>query len=433
MTKMHELSIAGQSVWLDYIRRAFLDAGKLNDLVQKGLRGVTSNPSIFKQAITSSTDYNAAIERLVSEGLSINDIYETLAIQDIRRAADVLRSVYERTDALDGYVSLEVNPKLAYDTEGTVMEARRLFSLVDRPNVMIKVPATPQGIPAIETLIGEGINVNVTLMFSLKHYDETANAYIDGLERLAGARVDYRRVASVASFFISRVDGIVDKQVTALGHPELAGKIAIANAAMAYDRFKATFSGPRWEKLAAKGARVQRPLWGSTSTKNPAFPDTLYVDQLIGPHTVNTLPLNTLEAFLDHGIIARTIDADPARARQELAALADLGIDLDTITEELQRDGVKAFADAFDELMQSIADKAVSFSGSRRNSLGQRVYLHLGDQQAAVDAALAQMDESQLVARIWANSYTIWKKESVSAVVPDLVETIKSVVAGSMA
>jgi len=411
MTKMHELSIAGQSVWLDYIRRAFLDAGKLNDLVQKGLRGVTSNPSIFKQAITSSTDYNAAIERLVSEGLSINDIYETLAIQDIRRAADVLRGVYERTDALDGYVSLEVNPKLAYDTEGTVMEARRLFSLVDRPNVMIKVPATPQGIPAIETLIGEGINVNVTLMFSLKHYDETANAYIDGLERLAGARVDYRRVASVASFFISRVDGIVDKQVTDLGRPELAGKIAIANARMAYDRFKATFSGPRWEKLAAKGARVQRPLWGSTSTKNPAFPDTLYVDELIGPHTVNTLPLNTLEAFLDHGTIARTIDADPARARQELAALADLGIDLDAITEQLQRDGVKAFADAFDELMQSIADKAVGFSGSSRNSVGQRVHLHLGDQQTAVDAALAQMDESQLVARIWANSYTVWKPE----------------------
>ena len=411
MTKMHELAIAGQSVWLDYIRRAFLDAGKLNDLVNSGLRGVTSNPSIFKQAITSSTDYNAAIERLVSEGLTVNDIYETLAIQDIRRAADILRPVYARTDALDGYVSLEVNPKLAYDTEGTVMEARRLFSLVDRPNVMIKVPATPQGIPAIETLIGEGINVNVTLMFSLKHYDETANAYISGLEKLAGAHVDYSRVASVASFFISRVDGIVDKKVSELGHPELAGKIAIANARMAYDRFKATFSGPRWEKLAAKGARVQRPLWGSTSTKNPAFPDTLYVDELIGPHTVNTLPLNTLEAFLDHGKIARTIDADPTQARRELAQLADLGIDLDAITEQLQRDGVKAFADAFDELMQSIAEKASAFSDSSRDSLSQRVSLHLGGQQAGVDAALAQMDKSQLVARIWANSYTVWKPQ----------------------
>jgi len=408
---MHELAVAGQSIWLDYIRRAFLDAGKLNDLVKRGLRGVTSNPSIFQQAITSSTDYNAAIERLVSEGLTVNDIYETLAIQDIRRAADILRPVYERTDALDGYVSLEVNPKLAYDTEGTVMEARRLFSMVDRPNVMIKVPATPQGIPAIETLIGEGINVNVTLMFSLKHYDETANAYISGLERLAASHVDYSKVASVASFFVSRVDGVVDKKVTALGHPELEGKIAIANARMAYDRFKATFSGPRWEKLAAKGARVQRPLWGSTSTKNPDFPDTLYVDELIGPHTVNTLPLNTLDAFMDHGTVARTVDADPAADRQLLSELAGLGIDLDEITEQLQKDGVKSFADAFDVLMQSIADKASSFSGSSSHSLSQRVRLHLGDQQTAVDAALAQMDESQLVARIWANSYTVWKPE----------------------
>jgi transaldolase / glucose-6-phosphate isomerase len=411
MTKMHELAVAGQSIWLDYIRRAFLDAGKLNDLVNKGLRGVTSNPSIFQQAITSSTDYNAAIERLVSEGMTVNDIYETLAIQDIRRAADILRPVYERTDALDGYVSLEVNPKLAYDTEGTVMEARRLFSMVDRPNVMIKVPATPAGIPAIETLIGEGINVNVTLMFSLKHYDETANAYISGLERLASSHVDYSKVASVASFFISRVDGIVDKKVVALGHPELEGKIAIANARNAYDRFKATFSGPRWEKLAAKGARVQRPLWGSTSTKNPAFPDTLYVDELIGPHTVNTLPLNTLDAFMDHGTVARTVDADPAADRRSLADLAGLGIDLDEITEQLQRDGVKSFADAFDVLMQSIADKATGFSGSSSHSLSQRVRLHLGDQQAAVDGALVQMDESQLVARIWANSYTVWKPE----------------------
>lgn len=411
MTKMHELAVAGQSIWLDYIRRAFLDAGKLNDLVKRGLRGVTSNPSIFQQAITSSTDYNAAIERLVSEGLTVNDIYETLAIQDIRRAADILRPVYERTDALDGYVSLEVNPKLAYDTEGTVMEARRLFSMVDRPNVMIKVPATPQGIPAIETLIGEGINVNVTLMFSMKHYDETANAYISGLERLAASHVDYSKVASVASFFVSRVDGVVDKKVTALGHPELEGKIAIANARMAYDRFKSTFSGPRWEKLAAKGARVQRPLWGSTSTKNPDFPDTLYVDELIGPHTVNTLPLNTLDAFMDHGTVARTVDADPATDRQHLAQLAELGIELDEITEQLQKDGVKSFADAFDVLMQSIADKAGSFSGSSSHSLSQRVRLHLGDQQAAVDAALAQMDVSQLVARIWANSYTVWKPE----------------------
>jgi transaldolase len=369
---MNEAAAIGQAIWLDFIRRSFLDSGELGNLVGKGLRGVTSNPSIFQKAITASTDYDAAVERLVGEGSSVNDIYEALAIQDIRRACDIMQPVYGSTDGLDGYVSLEVNPKLAYDTEGTVMEARRLSSLVDRPNVMIKVPATPEGIPAIETLTGEGININVTLIFSLEQYEDSAMAYIHGLEKLAAANVDFSRVASVASFFVSRVDGKIDPKLAALGDKEIQGKIAIANAKMAYHRFGELFSGPRWDKLAAQGARVQRPLWGSTSTKNPDYPDTLYVDELIGPHTVNTLPPETLDAFLDHGNAARTVDADVEQARQDLAQLADLGIDLDDVTSQLLGEGVDAFADSFDELMSGIAEKAAALAGGDDNQTKAR-------------------------------------------------------------
>ena len=372
MTRMNEAAAIGQAIWLDFIRRSFLDSGELGDLVAKGLRGVTSNPSIFQKAITASTDYDAAVERLVGEGRSVNDIYEALAIQDIRRACDIMQPVYVSSDGLDGYVSLEVNPKLAYDTEGTVMEARRLSSLVDRPNVMIKVPATPEGIPAIETLTGEGININVTLIFSLQQYEDSAMAYIRGLEKLADANVDFSRVASVASFFVSRVDGKVDPKLVELGNSELQGKIAIANAKMAYHRFGELFSGPRWEKLAGQGARVQRPLWGSTSTKNPDYPDTLYVDELIGPHTVNTLPPETLDAFLDHGCAARTVDADVEEARQHMADLAEIGIDLGEVTTELMGEGVDAFADSFDELMSGIAEKVTAIAGGDENQTRAR-------------------------------------------------------------
>ncbi|MDE0464592.1 MAG: transaldolase [Caldilineaceae bacterium] len=372
MTRMNEAAAIGQAIWLDFIRRSFLDSGELGDLVAKGLRGVTSNPSIFQKAITASTDYDAAVERLVGEGRSVNDIYEALAIQDIRRACDIMQPVYVSSDGLDGYVSLEVNPKLAYDTEGTVMEARRLSSLVDRPNVMIKVPATPEGIPAIETLTGEGININVTLIFSLQQYEDSAMAYIRGLEKLADANVDFSRVASVASFFVSRVDGKVDPKLVELGNSELQGKIAIANAKMAYHRFGELFSGPRWEELAGQGARVQRPLWGSTSTKNPDYPDTLYVDELIGPHTVNTLPPETLDAFLDHGCAARTVDADVEEAKQHLAQLAELGLDLGEVTTELMGEGVDAFADSFDELMSGIAEKVTAIAGGDANQTRAR-------------------------------------------------------------
>lgn len=373
MTKMQEASTIGQSIWLDFIRRSFLDSGALGDLVAEGLRGVTSNPSIFQKAISASTDYDAAVERLVGEGRSVNDIYETLAIQDIRRACDILQPVYDSTEGMDGHVSLEVNPKLAYDTEGTVMEARRLSSMVDRANVMIKVPATPQGIPAIETLIGEGININVTLIFSLEQYEDSAQAYIHGLEKLASANVDLSRVASVASFFVSRVDGKVDPSLSAIGNNELQGKIAIANAKMAYQRFSELFCGSRWERLAAQGARVQRPLWGSTSTKNPDFPDTLYVDALIGPHTVNTVPPETLDAFMDHGCAARTVDFGVEQARQQLGELAELGIDLDEITGQLMREGVQAFADSFDSLMSGIQEKVAAMTGGGGNQTKERI------------------------------------------------------------
>jgi transaldolase/glucose-6-phosphate isomerase len=408
MTILNNIADQGQSIWLDYIRRAFLDSGEMKELVEKGLRGVTSNPSIFQKAITSSTDYDAAIERLVDEGAVVSDIYDHVAIQDIRRCADILRPVYDRTGGADGFVSLEVNPKLAYDTEGTIMEARRLFSLVDRPNLMVKVPATPQGIPAIETLISEGININVTLMFSMEHYEATADAYIRGLEKLAVANIDPGRVSSVASFFISRVDGVVDEKLAALGNSELQGKIAIANAKVVYARFQEIFSGPRWDRLAANGARVQRPLWGSTSTKNPSYPDTLYVDELIGPHTVNTLPPATLDAVLDHGNSARTVDQNIDEARAQLAQLAVLGIDLDEITAQLQVKGVASFAADFDVLMQSIADKAAKFAGGRHNSLSDHISYHLGEAQGMVDAALAEMEQQQIVTRIWAHSYTVW-------------------------
>jgi transaldolase len=357
MTKMHDLAELGQAVWLDYIRRSFTASGELGALVEQGLRGVTSNPSIFDKAIAGSDDYDEAFGKLIEAGCSVEEIYEALVIEDIQGAADTLRPVYDQTGGADGFVSLEVSPTLAYDTQGTLDDARRLFRLVGRPNVLIKVPATPQGIPAIETLIGEGININITLMFSLAHYDVVAEAYIKGLERLAASGGDLGKVASVASFFVSRVDTAVDRALEAKGNSALLGKIAVANTKMAYARFEETFRGPRWQALADQGARVQRPLWASTSTKNPAYPDTLYVDCLIGPHTVNTVPPATLDAFIDHGVVAVTVNEGLDEANDQLAALAALGIDLDAITEKLQVDGVAAFEKSFDSLMASIAEK----------------------------------------------------------------------------
>ena len=357
MTKMHELAELGQSIWLDYISRSLIASGELQKLVDQGLRGVTSNPSIFEKAIAGSADYDEDLNRLVRDGKSVAEIYEDLAMADIRSAADILRPVYEKSGGADGYVSLEVNPALAHDTGATIAEARRLFASLERPNVLIKVPATPAGIPAIETLIGEGVNVNVTLIFSLEQYEAVATAYIAGLEKLALAGGDVGKVASVASFFISRVDTAVDKALEEIGNIEIQGKIAIDNAKIAYSRFREIFSSERWKKLATGTARVQRPLWASTSSKNPAYPDTLYVDNLIGPDTVNTLPPATLDDFLDHGKVATTVETDVDGARMRLAELAELGIDLDAITNKVLDEGVAAFAKSFEGLIASIAEK----------------------------------------------------------------------------
>jgi transaldolase len=357
MTRIHELTALGQSIWLDYIRRSLLDDGGLQALIDQGVRGVTSNPTIFQNAIAGSHDYDEALRQLVAESHTVNEIYESLAISDIQRAADLLRPVYEESRRTDGYVSLEVSPTLAHDTAGTIAEAQRLAAAVDRPNLMIKVPATPAGIPAIRTLIGAGLSINVTLIFSLAQYEAVVEAYFAGLEDRASAGGELASIASVASFFVSRVDGLVDPALARAGASELQGKAAIANAKLAYARFRALFSGPRWEQLAAQGAQLQRPLWASTGTKDPRYPDTLYVDSLIGAHTVNTVPPATLQAFLDHGNVGATLDSGLDEARTLLAQLALYDIDLDAITQRLQDDGVAVFAKSFETLMTSIAEK----------------------------------------------------------------------------
>jgi len=354
MTKLHELSELGQAIWFDYIRRAFITQGELEELLVAGVRGVTSNPTIFEKAIAGSDDYDDDLRRLLAAGTSI---YEALVLDDIARAADLLRPLYDATNGLDGYVSLEVSPTLAHNTDGTVAEARRLFAALGRPNVMIKVPATPAGIPAIQTLIGAGMNINVTLIFSPAQYEAVAAAYLAGLETLAARGGDLCTVGSVASFFISRVDTAVDRMLKTLDANDLLGKTAIANAKVAYARFRELFSGPRWERLVARGARAQRPLWASTGTKDPHLPDTLYVDALIGPDTVNTVPPATFHAFVEHGTVAATLHSGLAEARGHLAKLAELDIDLDTITQRLQDEGVAAFVTSFETLMASIAHK----------------------------------------------------------------------------
>ncbi len=406
-TVLGQLADSGQSIWLDYIRRSYILGGGLAAAVNQGVRGVTSNPAIFEKAIAGSDDYDQQLAETCDLGVVAADTYEALALRDIQMAADTLRTVYEATEGKDGFVSLEVSPDLAYDTAGTIAQARHLWGAVGRPNVLIKVPATPEGIPAIEALIGEGINVNVTLMFSLEQYDAVTEAYMAGLERRAATDGDLTGIASVASFFVSRVDVMIDGMLDDLGTPEAAelkGTIGIANAKMAYQRFKLAFSGERWERLAAKGASLQRPLWASTSTKNPAYPDTLYPDALIGPHTVNTLPPETLKAVLDHGTVADTLEADLETAQAQLRRLADLGIDLDRVTDALLDDGVQKFAKPFGMMLQSVRTKC------RRLGL-PRFETRLGEEQAAVDTALDRLVEQEIVDRIWELDYFVWQPE----------------------
>ncbi len=366
MTKLNDLTALGQAIWLDYIQRSFLASGEMQTLIDRGVRGMTSNPSIFEKAITGSSDYDADLESLISSGLSVEGLYEALAFDDIQNAADLLLPVFEISSGADGYVSLEVNPNLAHDTEGTFIDAVRLWQAVDRPNLMIKIPATEAGIPAIQRAIGVGININVTLIFSRERYAEVIEAYQSGLEDRLAAGQSINHVASVASFFISRLDTKIDQSLMNIldRNPDLGedvnpllGQAAVANAKLAYQQFLSEFSSSRFEDLSTQGAQVQRPLWASTSTKNPAYSDILYVQELIGPRTVNTVPQDTLDAFLDHGDVRVTIDDDLNRAQQSIDALDNFGISLSRATQELETEGVSAFAKSFSSLLDSIAAK----------------------------------------------------------------------------
>ena len=357
----------GQSIWIDFIRRGMISSGELERLIEEdGISGVTSNPSIFEKAITKSDDYDKAIRALTVKGKTTDEIYRLLTVEDIQMVADLLRPTFDRTDGYDGFVSLEVSPNLAHDTAGTIDEARQLWSLVQRPNLMIKVPATWEGLPAIQQLIGEGINVNITLLFGLPRYQDVADAYISGLEILAAKRKPLERVASVASFFLSRIDTLIDPvlenkiradSLQARIATRLHGQIAIASAKAAYQMYKEIFSSDRFAKLANDGARTQRLLWASTSTKNPAYSDTKYIDALIGPDTINTVPIETLNAYRDHGRPDQRLDQNLPEAYQSLNKLAVLGIDLNAVTQQLEDQGVENFIAAFERLMASLEER----------------------------------------------------------------------------
>jgi transaldolase len=355
----------GQSPWLDNLQRGYLTSGNLVSLVERGVRGLTSNPTIFQKAIQGSSDYDEQFRSEIQKGSSAREAYWELVLQDIHGALDVFSNLYSQSNGSDGFVSVEVDPSLAHDTAGTLSAARLLHERISRPNVMIKIPATQAGLPAIREMIAEGRNVNVTLIFSLSRYQDVMDAYIDGLEQRMASGSPVSNIASVASFFISRVDNEIDKRLDALGTPPalaLRGSAAVNQARLAYAAFQKTFSGPRWEALAKAGAAVQRPLWASTSTKNPAYPDTLYVDQLIGPDTVNTLPDATLEAFADHGTLARTIDQNIGVSRRQWAELAMNAIDVDEVAAQLEAEGVASFIKSFDELIGVLEDKASGIS-----------------------------------------------------------------------
>jgi transaldolase/glucose-6-phosphate isomerase len=349
---------AGQSVWYDFIKKSLIESGGLAKLIaDDGVRGVTSNPAIFENAIAKSEDYDEALARLDLSNLDAKGVFEALAIADIQAACDVLADTYRATNGDDGFVSLEVSPRLAHDTEGTLAEARRLWAAVDRPNLMIKVPATEAGIPAIRALIGEGVHVNVTLLFAKAMYERVVEAYVAGLEDRIANGGDPGDVRSVASFFISRIDSSVDAALEGKGRDDLLGKIAIANAKVTFAGSQVLFSGPRWDAIAAKGGVPQRLLWASTSTKNPAYRDVLYVEELIGPNTVNTVPVATVDAFRDHGEVRMSLEEDVPAAERQLADLAAAGVDLDAITAQLLDDGVRLFVEAFDRLLESVEGK----------------------------------------------------------------------------
>ena len=425
MNRLRELEQLGQAIWLDYIRRSLMTSGELQKLVEEdGVTGVTSNPSIFEKAIVGSTDYRESLEDLYRHG--INDpalLFERLAIPDIQNAADIFRPVYDLTQGQDGYVSLEVSPYIARDTPKTIEEARRLWKAVGRPNVMIKVPATSEGLPAIQQLIGEGINVNITLLFAVKRYEEVANAFLAGLEALATRGGDLTQIGSVASFFVSRIDSAVDQAASeqsksattpwgnALLH-SVMGKVAVANAKVAYSRYQEIFRSDRWRGLEAKGARTQRLLWASTSTKNPAYSDVLYVEELIGPDTVNTVPLQTLAAFRDHGRARPRLTEELDEAHDTLQVLEQLGIPLSEITDKLLEEGVRLFADAFDKLLNSL-DRHCRIAGKGRPD--RQTYSLPQPLALLVEDSLEDWKETGKVRRLWGRDATLWTGKDESS------------------
>ena len=358
-SKMMALLALGQSVWLDYLRRDMIQSGDLAARVADGLRGMTSNPSIFESAIAGSKDYDAALARPDIRAKSDADAFEAIAVEDVRMAADVFRTVYDATDGADGFVSIEVRPSLARDTQGSLDEARRLWREVGRPNVMIKIPGTREGWPAIEQALEEGININITLLFSVEHYKAVADAYLNAMEARIAAKKPVHRVASVASFFVSRVDTEVDKRLDKIGGTatSLSGQAAIANAKLAYELFGELFSGPRWTRIRDAGARVQRPLWASTSTKNPRYGDVRYLEGLIGPETINTVPPETLQLFEEHGVVRRTLSPRADDARDTMHQIEQAGIDFDDVTQTLEDEGIDKFEASYRKLLGVIAGK----------------------------------------------------------------------------
>ncbi|HUE98610.1 MAG TPA: bifunctional transaldolase/phosoglucose isomerase [Anaerolineales bacterium] len=395
MNTIAKLTSLGQSLWLDNIQRKQLENGELRAMIERGdIRGMTSNPSIFNNAIAKSKDYDAALTSLAWAGWDAEKIFWQLAIEDIRAACELFSPLYEETNGGDGYVSIEVSPDIAHDTEATIAQVEQLWARVHRSNLMVKIPATKAGIPAIRKAISVGINVNVTLIFSLKRYAEVMEAYLSGLEDHLAAGHSVNHIASVASFFVSRVDSKIDPKLP--DGSELKGKAAIANAKLAYDEYQKTFATRRWENLNVKGARVQRPLWASTSTKNPAYPDTIYVDNLIGPETVNTVPPATLDAVRDHGIAEVTITRDLEQAQDAISQLEAAGISMDIVTQELEDEGVKAFADAFTQLLKTIDERRTGAVSS------------LGPIAGPVSKRIAQLEADSVPARLWSHDSTLW-------------------------
>src|SRR5690349_18267035 len=358
-SRLHQLSELGQSVWIDYLSRQLLQSGKLARMIEEdALSGVTSNPTIFQKAIAEGDAYDDQLREVLGEEDDAKEVSLKLAVQDVQDACDLFRPIWDGGAGQDGYVSIEVDPNLAYDTDATIAEAQRLHELVDRKNCFVKIPATKDGLPAIEEMIARGRNINVTLIFSLQRYVEVVEAYLRGLERLVENDGDPTTVASVASFFVSRVDTEADRRLDEVGAPEkLKGKLAVANAKLAYVRYKELFSGPRWDRLQAQGARAQRCLWASTSTKNPAYRDVLYVEELIGPETVNTMPEETIDAFQDHGEVALTLERDVDEAKRVFERIAEAGVDYDDVVATLEREGVDKFADSFKELLDGVQAK----------------------------------------------------------------------------